>query len=137
EFQLDGDVLSSTTTSVGGTTQLIDWDAIFTAAGANQTPLPANFTNAGFAKDFNNNGTNFVTNDQTTFATGSKDTLPITGGWQCNFDNNVNSKINIMTADAATDTDPATQDEIIYFALERNTNTGDANVGFWFLQDDV
>ena len=28
-------------------------------------------------------------------------------------------------------------DEILYFGLERNANTGTANVGFWFLQDDV
>src|SRR5206468_2678001 len=28
-------------------------------------------------------------------------------------------------------------DDVIYFALERNVNTGDANVGFWFLQSDV
>ena len=27
-------------------------------------------------------------------------------------------------------------DEILYFALERNANTGTANVAFWFLQDD-
>ena len=137
EFQLDGDVISSTTTSVGGTTQLIDWDAIFTSTGANQNPLPAHFDHAALSKDFNNNGNTFLTSDQTTYATGSKDTLPITGGWQCNFDNNVNSKIDIMNAYAAAYTDPSTDDEIIYFALERNTNTGDANVGFWFLQDDV
>jgi hypothetical protein len=140
EFQLDGDVSSSTTTSIGGTTQLIDWDAIFTAAGANQSPLPANFDHAALSKDFNNTATQtptFLTNDTTTYSTGSKDTLPITGGWQCNFDNNVNSKIDIMNAYAAAYTDPATKEEIIYFGLERNTNTGDANVGFWFLQDDV
>jgi hypothetical protein len=28
-------------------------------------------------------------------------------------------------------------DQVVYFALERNANTGDANVGFWFLQDNV
>ena len=39
-----------------------------------------------------NTGTTFITRDTTTFATGSKDTLSI-AGWQCNFDNNVNSKI--------------------------------------------
>src|SRR5512138_1840480 len=49
EFQLDGDVSSSTTTSIGGTTQLIDWDAIFTSTGANQNPLPANFDHAALS----------------------------------------------------------------------------------------
>ena len=28
-------------------------------------------------------------------------------------------------------------DEILYFGIERNVNTGTANVGFWFLQDEV
>ena len=39
-----------------------------------------------------------------------------------------------MNAYAAAYTAP-NGDEILYFALERNANTGDANVGFWFLQD--
>ena len=88
-------------------------------------------------KDFNMSqaGKAFLTNDSTTYATGSKDTLPISG-WQCNFDNNVNSKIDVMNAYAATYTAP-NGDEIIYFALERNANTGTADVGFWFLQDAV
>jgi hypothetical protein len=134
EFQLDGDVDSATQTHINGT-QLIDWDQLFDGSG--NTTLPnTNFTAGGFERDFQTAGNTFVTKDQTTFSTGSKDTLPISG-WQCNFDNNVNSKIDVMNAYAAAYTDPATQDEIIYFALERNTNTGDANVAFWFLQDDV
>jgi hypothetical protein len=141
-FQLDGDVLSSTQTTVGGTTQTIDWDSIFTASGTNVDPLPTGFDNAGFERDFRANPGctltatgSFCTADQTTFSTGSKDTLPISG-WQCNFDNNVNSKIDVMNSYAATYTAP-NGDEILYYALERNTNTGDANVGFWFLQSDV
>jgi hypothetical protein len=135
EFQLDGDVIASTTTSVGGSTQLLDWDSLFDATGAEKS-LPANFTASDFQKDFNNSGTTFLTNDGTTYATGSKDTLPI-ADWQCNLDNNVNSKIDVMNAYAASYTDPVSGDDIVYFALERNVNTGDANVGFWFLQSDV
>ena len=41
-----------------------------------------------------------------------------------------------MNAYAATYTDPS-GDEIIYFAIERNANTGTADVGFWFLQANV
>jgi hypothetical protein len=134
-FQLDGDVSSSTTTNVGGHTQGVDWDSIFTSAGANKNPLPSGFTAARFVKDFNNNGSTFLTNDDTTFATGSKDTLPITPGWQCNHDANVNSKIDIMNAYSAAYTDPGTGHQILYFSLERNSNAGDGNVGFWFLQD--
>lgn len=134
-FQLDGDVLSSTTTNAGGSAQPVDWDAIFDASGAAENPLPSGFTDAGFEKDFLNNGSTFITNDTSTFATGSKDTLGI-NGWQCNFDNNVNSKIDVMNAYAVSYEDE-NGDEIMYFALERNTNTGDANVGFWFLQNQV
>src|SRR5919198_326905 len=112
-FQLDGDVSSSTTTSIGGNTQAVDWDSIFTAAGANKSPLPAGFTAAGFDPDFVNNSGSFGTSDQTTFSTGSKDTLPISG-WQCNFDNNVNSKIDVMNSYAAAFT-AANGDQIIYF----------------------
>ena len=135
DFQLDGDVLSSTTTSAGGTTQGVDWDAIFNANGTTKSTLPTGFADAKLTKDFNNNGATFLTSDTSTFATGSKDTLPI-ADWQCNFDNNVNSKIDVMNA-YSTSYQIGTGDEFMYFALERNTNTGDANVGFWFLQDEV
>jgi len=135
-FQLDGDVDHTTTTTVGGNTQNLDWDSLFNASGTKIDPLPTGFTAATFQKDFNNSGTTFLTNDETTFATGSKDTLPITPGWQCNFDANVNSKIDVMNGYAGAFTAP-NGDQILYFALERNINTGDANVGFWFLQDEV
>ena len=76
-FQLDGDVSASTTTAVGGTTQNLDWDSLINADGSLKA-LPAGFTASSFDRDFltNANGT-FNTADTTTFATGSKDTLPI------------------------------------------------------------
>jgi hypothetical protein len=135
DFQLDGDVISSTATNVGGSAQAVDWDQIFTAAGAPQGTLPTDFTDASFFPDFKTSGTTFVTSDDTTYATGSKDTLPISG-WQCNQDNNVNSKIDVMNAYTVAYTNGA-GDEIQYFALERNVNTGTADVGFWFLQGEV
>jgi hypothetical protein len=131
EFQLEGNVVDDAASA-----QDYDWANLFGANGQ-ELALPAGFTASGFKKDFNNTGNTFLTNDTTTFSTGSKDTLPITPGWQCNFDNNVNSKIDVMNSYAATYEDPATGDEILYFALERNTNTGTANVAFWFLQDEV
>ncbi len=134
-FQLDGNVAVDAATNIGGNTQSLDWASIFTAGGANQSPLPTGFDAASFKKDFNNSGSTFLTNDGSTYATGSKDTLPI-ADWQCNLDNNVNSKIDVMNAYAASYTAPG-GDEILYFALERNVNTGDANVGFWFLQSTV
>jgi hypothetical protein len=144
-FQLDGDTAASTTTTVppagqpGSHTQTVDWDSIFDSAGADTNPLPANFKDTGFKADLKTGGTpaapTFITSDNSTYATGSKDTLPISG-WQCNQDNNVNSKIDVMNAYVVTYTN-AGGDKIQYFALERNTNTGTADVGFWFLQDAV
>lgn len=136
-FQLDGDVSASTTTTIGGTTQTVDWDTLFNASGNNITPFPGGFTAAAFKRDFatNANGS-FSTSDNTTYATGSKDTLSITPGWQCNTDNNVLSKNDIMNAYAAAFTATG-GDQIVYFSLERNANTGDGNVAFWFLQDDT
>jgi hypothetical protein len=139
DFQLEGDVLSSTTTNIDSKTQAVDWNSLFNDDGTTKSSLPTGFDNADLTKDFNTGGTaenpTFVTSDSTTFSTGSKDTLPISG-WQCNLDNNVNSKIDVMNAYAATYT-ASNDDEYLYFGLERNVNTGDANVGFWFMQDAV
>lgn len=138
-FQLDGDVIASTTTSVGGSQQPFDWDSLFTAGGAKQNPVPSGFGAAAFTRDFKTTTKNgqvvFDTSDDSTYATGSKDTLPI-AGWQCNRDNNVNNKIDVSNAYSAAYENTA-GDDILYFGLERAYNGGDANVGFWFLQDAV
>ena len=132
-FELDGNQTAETR---------FDWTSFFNAAGQPSPALPdasrPGFTNSGFSKDFTRNADgSYNTADHTTFATGSKDTLNITPGWQCNFDNNVNDKIDILNAYAVAYTNPANGDQILYFALERFSNSGDANVGFWFLQDNV
>jgi hypothetical protein len=148
EFQLDGNVVDDASSA-----QDFDWESFFNSSGAESPQLPdpsrPGFTASSFDKDFESTGTppnaTFGTSDTTTFATGSKDLLPITpppgqnpaSGWQCNFDSNVNSKIDIMNAYAVAYTDPTTEDEYLYFGLERNTNNGDANVAFWFLQGEV
>ena len=108
------------------------------------------FTNASFIRDFesgssctlNSLSTTFCAADDTTFATGSKDTLDITnGGWQCTHSNNVNSKIDIMNTYAASYTIPTGQanagDQVLYFGMEKNKNNGTNDVGFWFLQHDA
>jgi hypothetical protein len=137
-FQLDGDTDADTQTHVPpGSTQTVDWDSIFNASGGDVSPLPANFGETSFKQDFSAPGGSFSTADSTTFTTGSKDTLDITPGWQCNRDNNVNSKIDIMNAYAVTYHDPVSSDDFLYFALERNANTGTADVGFWFLKGNA
>ncbi len=96
-FQLDGDTVTGAPTNIGGHTQNVDWDSLFDANGDTVAPLPTGYNDAHLVKDFQNSGSTFITKDQTTFATGSKDTLPISG-WQCNFDNNVNSKIDVTNS---------------------------------------
>ena len=135
DFELDGNTVVNTGLP------LFDWNSFFNADGEPSPELPdasrPGFDSSGFENDFvtNANGT-FNTSDTSTFATGSKDTLPITPGWQCSFSSNVNSKTDVMNAYAVQFTDPVSGDEILYFGLERNANTGTGNVGFWFLQDD-
>jgi hypothetical protein len=133
-FELDGNVAVDTSD--------FDWASFFNSAGAESPVLPdasrPGFTDSGFSHDFSRktNGS-YSTVDASTYATGSKDTLPITPGWQCSKSNNVNDKIDILNAYAVAYVDPATNDQILYFALERFSNDGDANVAFWFLQSNV
>jgi hypothetical protein len=151
DFQLDGNTVDD-----AASTQAFDWESFFNAQGQKSPALPdasrPGFTDSGFTKDFSRkaNGS-YSTVDTSTFATGSKDTLSISPGWQCNKDNNVNDKIDITNAYAVSYTAPATipgptpgsdnivtkGDQILYFALERFSNAGDANVAFWFLQGQV
>jgi hypothetical protein len=140
-FQLDGDVSHATTTNVGGVTQHFDWDSFFDSSGSPlQSSFPDSsvpgFTASGFHRDFltNSNGT-YNTSDATTYTQGSKDTLNISSNWVCTASNNVTNKGDIQNAYAVAYTDPATGEQKLYFALERNSNSGDANVAFWFLQD--
>jgi hypothetical protein len=118
----------------------IDWEDLFDVAGSPTvtTPkatLPANFTAASFAKDW-------VLPDSTGYATGSKDTLPISlaggGDWQCKTPNNLGSKFDLVNAYAAAYI-PTTGDDagdlIVYFGSEVSAPEGNRNMGVWLLQD--
>jgi hypothetical protein len=157
-FQLDGNVLATCPpapdTGLCTTTQK-DWADLFvvtddTTAGTQTVTNSSVFSDAGpfttgsFIRDFRSgtsctldslSTTKFCTADTTTFATGSKDTLDI-NQWECNRDNNVNSKIDIMNAYAASYT-ATNGDKIMYFALEKNKDNGVNDVGFWFLQGNA
>src|SRR5262249_5539526 len=132
-FQLDGDVSASTTTSYGGTTQLYDWDSIFNASGGNIPPLPTGFTAAGFKAGYTPRSGHFANPDKRTNPQGSKDIQNV-GSWVCTAANNVTDKGDIVNAYATAYTD-GSGNKFLYFAIERSSNNGDANVGFWFLQD--
>jgi len=159
DFQLDGNARATCPpapdTGFCGPSQK-DWADLFNVAtvGATQTVSPVSlplvtangtFTNATFTRDFrsgsgcalNSSSTTFCTGDTTTFATGSKDTLQINTGWQCNFDHNVNSKIDIMNAYSAAYTRTSDSHKILYFGLEKNKDNGTNDAGFWFLQGNA
>ena len=123
-FELDGDIAANR----GG----VDWASLFDSAGHEQSVLPPNFYGTSFVRDFVQNASG---PDRTTFATGSKDTLNISTGWQCSRANNVSSKVDLLNSYATFYVDPGTGDDIVYFGLERSSNAGDGNVGIWFLQD--
>ena len=53
QFQLDGDVSASTTTSVGGATQTKDWDSFFNSLGQPVAgSLTGGFNTSSFVRDF-------------------------------------------------------------------------------------
>ena len=124
---------------LAGPTQTIDWDSLFDVAGAEKA-LPPGFTATGFShRDFTTRATNrsFNTMDGSTLSRHRQQGHPpITPGWQCNRDNNVLSKNDIMNAYAAS-YEVGRRRDPLHFSLECNANTGTANVAFWFLQDDT
>jgi hypothetical protein len=158
-FQLDGETTNVAYSPPAGSSPTKDWNDLFNADGTTTNLVDktasSGFVAADFTRDFSSksgrngtcsttsSGTTFCTSDDTTFATGSKDTLDITPGWQCNIDNNVNSKIDIMNAYAASyidpnvDPDTGKHDHIIYFGMEKNKDNGTNDVGFWFLQGNA
>jgi len=148
KFQLDGDTSTACGTVPNCAAQIYDWDSLFNADGTNTSLVneAGPFTSAKFVRDFgvttasgacsftDTTSSTFCTADSTTYATGSKDTLNITPGWECKHDNNVNSKIDIMNAYAASYTDPTSGHRILYFGLDKNKDNGNNDVGFWLLQ---
>lgn len=127
-FQLDGDMK-------GGTQAKPDWSDVFDsnlpAVGATpKASLPSGFSSPTFVVDF----FPATNNDNSLFATGSKDTLNITPGWQCKKTNNVNDKTDINNAYAVAYINPNNH-LIVYFALDVASNDGTKDVGFWFLKD--
>lgn len=135
-FELDRDVENDT-----GNTD-IDWVDLFTVTGTDPTVttpktgvnLPAPFLVASFQKDW-------VLPEESGYATGTKDTLPISaasGDWQCKTPNNLGDKFDLLNAYAAA-ASPATGssagDLIVYFGSEVSAPEGNRNMGLWLLKD--
>lgn len=126
EFQLEGN-----TADDAASAQDFDWESFFTNTGAESPVLPhasrPGFTASGFKPDY-------VFPDTSAYATGSKDTLPISG-WQCKKSNNIGGKFDVMNAYAVAYTNPSDGHLVLYFGVERAATEGSGNVGVWFLKD--
>ncbi len=131
-FELDGNIVRQSTNSTGLPT---DWGALFDSAG-NNIFLPPGGLDAHWVND----GPHHVP-DNTTFTTGSKDTLDIAnGGWQCSPSNNLTPKDDILHAYSfgiIPLSGPRKGDTLLYGGFERFANNGAGNVGFWLLQDST
>lgn len=126
DFELDtGDAGGNTAVDAGG----VDWETLFTGPGdiAPKLGLPQNYLASGGRADY-------ALPDLTTYATGSKDTLPIQGGWQCTKSNNVGDKVDIVNSYATAYVD-ADGDLILYYGVEKSSPNGDSNIAVWFLKD--
>jgi hypothetical protein len=143
DFELEGNVLANGAGDPNP--QNVDWTSIFTSAGTPVNPMPTNFFVATFIPDYNvkANG-DFANADESTFTTGSKDTLNIgplpdgtPAGWTCTEANNVLNQSDLVNAYAVAYFDPATNETKIYFAAERFGNNGTKNVGVWVMGDPM
>lgn len=119
-----------------------DWDDFFNAATTaepTKKTLPSGAISSDFTRDFltDQAGTTYVNGDDTYFATGSKDTLSITPGWQCKHTNNATDKGDFVNGYgyAANVTVGATNHIVFFFGLEKDDDNGTNNLGFWLLQD--
>lgn len=122
-FELDGNEVDASPPTTP------DWSGLFTATGARNSSY-SSYGAGGFFRDF----TSGSTADSTTFATGSKDTLDITPGWQCKKSNNVTDKGDIQNTFMTTFRD-ANNHLIVYAGLEKNAPNGNNNMAVWLLQD--
>jgi hypothetical protein len=127
-FELDGNTAVDATTPPP-----YDWESFFQGPAditEKPGPLPAGFSALGAKVDY-------ALPDHSTYATGSKDTLSVSPGWQCKKSNNVGDKTDILNAYSAAYTNPDNGHLILYFGVELAAPNGDANVGMWFLQNEV
>ena len=133
DFCLQGDVTApGTTTVVNCLSGQKDWTDFFNANGSAKA-LPSGtqgtFTDSLFTSD--------GAPDATTYATGSKDTLPIGTGWQCGYAvKDVGAaKTDLSNTYAAVERLNSDGHVILYYGAEIASANGDHNQGMWLLQD--
>jgi len=122
------------------TAATFDWESVCERGPSGDIQLDPAQTSADTAtcaKDYGNPNTSYHTGSDKDFQNISDPADPTaTDVWGCVTAANPLNKNDILNAYAALSED-ASGDTILYFGQERDTNNGDAFVGFWFLQDDV
>jgi len=141
EFQLDtlvgGVNVGANTVDNAGAAEDFDWENFFNATGPGGTiARSVTLPDPGFPGFTASGGTaDFALPDATTYATGSKDTLGIQGGWQCARSNNVGDKVDIVNAYALAYVRPSDNHLILYYGVEKSSPLGNSNIATWFLKD--
>src|ERR1043166_3894613 len=125
-FELDGD---ATDTSTSGD----DWSTVFgctTAKVCASTAGGSALQGTGLTADIGGAGDNILTGGHT------KDIYDF-GVWQWKqtATTSVQDKDDILHSGAAAYTDPSNGHTLIYFMADRFDNSGDSQMGFWFVQD--
>src|SRR5712692_4033305 len=126
-FELDGNIVKDSSTTLP-----TDWGALFNSAGVTQTLPPG-----GLDAHWVNDGPHSVT-DNTTFTTGSKDTLDINANWACTPSNNITPKDDILHSYSfaiVPQSGSRAGHLMIYGGFERFANNGAGDLGLWLLQD--
>lgn len=138
-FELEGNVfddLSSTPPDWGSapapnssTNTIFTMTSDATAPPVQNAPLPTNFFDAGFARDFIRGSTS----DTTAFTGGGSKDINDIPNWLCRTESNITDKGDIQNAYAAVAF--VGGHLILYFGMEKNSPNGDNNMGVWFLQN--
>src|SRR5262245_20659826 len=121
KFQLDG--------NIAGTASGLpdDWDNVYKSVTGSGTAHPASALVQLFASDG-------AEPDYSTFGMSNKDFQQVSE-WMCNSDNHPQGKTNVLNGFAAAyNVDGHLH---LFFGADRETNTGDANFGFWLFQQPV
>ncbi len=132
-FELDGNIVKDASTALP-----TDWGngpggtGLFSSTGSTNT-LPPGGLDAHWVSD----GPHAVS-DNTTYTTGSKDTLDISANWACTPSNNITPKDDILHAYSfaiVPQSGSRTGHLLVYGGFERFANNGAGDLGLWLLQD--
>ena len=132
-FELEGNVLDDTAPppdwGAPGNNSIFTMTSDLQAPPVQRNPLPTNFFDAGFDRDFIPGSTS----DTTAFTGGGSKDIYNIPNWLCRTESNITDKGDIQNGYSAVAT--VGGHLILYFGMEKNSPNGDNNMGIWFLQD--